>query len=235
MLAAWLSGLGLGLLSIPHCAAMCGPLAQAACARSAHRSAPLQYQAGRVVGYAFMGALSGHFGRIVATTPLATWSPLLLALATSLTLLTLAWRVYPHASASSERLVALRTSNAPRSFWSRLQRLLPRHATVFGLSTALLPCGALAASLLIAAHFANPAQAAATMVGFAVASAPGTLAVAWLLQRLPRLKSSRSMRAVSFALVLLACLLIARPIVGLASLARMSSRPSTADAQLHCH
>lgn len=232
MLAAWLSGLGLGLLSIPHCAAMCGPLAQAACARSTERSAPLQYQAGRVAGYAFMGALSGHFGRVVSTAPIAVWSPVLLAFATGLALVVLAWRLYPHASTNAGQLVALRTSKAPSSLWGRVQRLLPRHAGVFGLSTALLPCGALAAALLVAAHFANPAHGTVTMVGFAVASAPGTLAVAWFLRRLPHLKSPRAMRAVSFALVMLACLLVARPI---ASLAQLASRPAPTDAQFHCH
>ena len=211
---------------------MCAPLAQAACARSGDRSAPLQYQVGRVLGYGFMGALSGHFGRVVSTAPITIWSPLLLAFATSVALVVMAWRLYPHATTNAGQLVALRTSNASGSLWDRVQRLLPRHASAFGLSTALLPCGALAAALLLAAHFANPAHASATMVGFAVASAPGTLAVAWVLQRLPRLKSPRSMRAVSFALVLLACLLIARPI---ASLAQLSSRRGTTEEQPHCH
>lgn len=212
MLTALLSGAGLGLLSVPHCAAMCGPLAQAACARSGERAAPLHYQAGRVVGYAFLGTLSGHFGRALSTLHIADWLPLLLATTTSLVLMLLAWRLWPRTASQRSRPITLRTTPKQASWWTRLQRLLPVHAGVFGLSTALLPCGALAAALLVAAHHADPTLSALSMVGFALASAPGTLVVAWLLQRLPQLRSPRVMKTASLLLMLAATLLIARPL-----------------------
>lgn len=229
MFSAFVAGAGLGLLSVPHCAAMCGPLAQAACARSGQRAAPMHYQAGRIAGYAFLGALSGHFGRAIATVSLASWLPILLAVTTSSVLVLLAWRLWPSTQGESSPLIALRTKPGSSSLWIRLQRLLPAHAAAFGLSTALLPCGALAAALLVAAHHADPAQSALSMVGFALASAPGTVAVAWLLQRLPRLGSRRLMQSASILLMVVAALLIARPIY------RLASHPQATSEAPSCH
>lgn len=230
MFSALLAGAGLGLLSIPHCAAMCGPLSQAACSRSAQRYAPLHYQAGRIVGYAFVGALSGHLGRAVATVALARWLPLLITIATGSALVLLAGRVWRATQAPPSPLIALGRGAPTLSLWTRWQRLLPQHAAAFGMSTALLPCGALAAALLVAAHHADPANGALSMVAFAVASAPGTLVVAWLLQKLPALRSPQLLRATAVLLVALAALLIARPLYHWAA-----SDPTADTTPAHCH
>ncbi len=227
MLSALLSGAGLGLLSVPHCAAMCGPLAQAACSRASQRHAPLHYQAGRVVGYAFVGALSGHVGHTLSSIQLAGWLPILLALATASVLLLSAWRIARSTHARRQPPPTLR-SRAPRaSWWTRLQRLLPSHPAVFGLSTAMLPCGALATALLLSANYAAPAPAAINMVGFALTTAPATFAVAWLMQRLPHLRSPRLLRLASVALVAAAIALVAPPLMRLAH-----DPPGT---ELRCH
>ena len=212
MYSALLAGAGLGLLSVPHCAAMCGPLAQAACAKSTQPSATLQYQVGRVVGYAFVGALSGHLGRALATAQIASWLPLLLALATSAALVMLAFRIYSATVVTDGPLVSLRTPTTGVSYWARVRSLLPQHPAAIGLSTAALPCGALAAALLVAATYGSPALGSAHMAAFAVTTAPGTLVVAWLLQKLPRLRSPGWLRATAVLLVALAALLVARPI-----------------------
>jgi sulfite exporter TauE/SafE len=52
-----------GLVSIPHCVAMCGPYAAFACTarrRSSGTTAP--FLAGRGVGYVFLGAIVGGSG-----------------------------------------------------------------------------------------------------------------------------------------------------------------------------
>jgi len=167
---ALLAGAGLGLLSIPHCAAMCGPLAQAACTRSGQVTAPLQYQAGRIAGYAFIGALSGHLGRAIVSVSVATWLPIVFAVTTATVLLLLARRLWQQTRPAGASLTTLRTGARERSWWGRFQRLLPEHAAVFGLSTSLLPCGALAAALLASTQQAHPTYAALSMVGFAVAT-----------------------------------------------------------------
>lgn len=240
MLTALLSGAGLGLLSVPHCAAMCGPLAQAACSRSAQRTAPLQYQAGRVVGYAFVGALSGHLGSALSMVKLASWLPLLLAVATSSALIAMAWRIQRAAQPASTKpastpLIQLRlsTTKPEPSLWSRMQSLLPAHPAVFGMSTAMLPCGALAAALLLSANYAAPTPAALSMAGFAVATAPATFAVAWLMQRLPQLRSPRLLRVASLALVVVALGLVARPIARIAASPTSGTSPNAAET--HCH
>jgi sulfite exporter TauE/SafE len=203
-------------------------LAQAACSRASQRHAPLHYQAGRVVGYAFIGALSGHVGRTLSSVQLAGWLPLLLAFATATVLILSAWRIAQSTLPRPEPLLTLRTQPPRASWWTRLQRLLPTHPAVFGLSTAMLPCGALAAALLVSANHAAPVPAAITMAGFALTTAPATFAVAWLMQRLPQLRSPRLLRFASVALVAMAISLVAPPLM------RLATHPHDA-AALRCH
>ncbi|MFW6051691.1 MAG: sulfite exporter TauE/SafE family protein, partial [Myxococcota bacterium] len=59
------AGAAAGLASVPHCAAMCGPLAAYACARGGGRGAPAWYQLGRTASYGALGALAGGLGHAV--------------------------------------------------------------------------------------------------------------------------------------------------------------------------
>jgi hypothetical protein len=52
----------LALMSAPHCAAMCGPLA--ACATGCDRRRHAGYQLGRLGGYAIAGAIAGGLGGV---------------------------------------------------------------------------------------------------------------------------------------------------------------------------
>lgn len=160
----------LGFSSAPHCAFMCGPLAARACARSQGQSTwrnSLLYTAGRLASYTFLGALAGALGA-VAITP----SPLLGQLASAALAAVLAWRAWELAFPGRRRF----------AFHPRLVRLLRplrNDAGFLGLVTALLPCGAVVAALLLAATSANAAVGALGMTVFTLASAPGTLLVVW--------------------------------------------------------
>lgn len=168
VVAALLAAAAAGLVSSPHCAAMCGPLAVAACEaprRSESLRAGARYALGRLTSYLVTGALAGALGSglVRALRGEGVQRAVSLALAAGLALA--AWRV-------------LRTRPAPALAQLGRSRARPRvPAAVMGLLTGLLPCGALASGLLIAAGAGAWWSGALAMGVFATASSPGLLAV----------------------------------------------------------
>jgi sulfite exporter TauE/SafE len=235
VLQALLTGAFAGLASAPHCAAMCGPLCAATCARAVSGfSTALRYQLGRTLGYAFVGALAGGFGHAALQLVPSSLGPMVFGAAAALSLLTLAWRAWRGARASEAvvaRLVPLRVSER-RSLFVTLRQLVPQEPLVVGALTALLPCGALAAALVLAASTQQRAAGALVMLGFATTSASGVLAGGWLLQRLASMRGRVSSRALAVAFCALALLAGLRPFY---RAAEASSSGAATGAYSHCH
>ncbi|MFT3720711.1 sulfite exporter TauE/SafE family protein [Pseudorhodoferax sp.] len=171
----------MGLAGGPHCAVMCG----AACAgvgRSG-RGAVALFQAGRLCGYAALGAL-------------AAWSLQGLGwLGGASAALRPAW-TFMHLAAAALGLVLLLQARQPawlerfgRRLWQRARARLPARGGLFaiGMAWALMPCGLLQAALMTAALTGHPAQGATAMAAFALGSAVSLWAAPWLLLRLPAL------------------------------------------------
>ena len=59
MWTAVIAGAAAGLASVPHCTAMCGPLAAYACSGRPGASGPGRYQLGRFVSYSMLGGIAG--------------------------------------------------------------------------------------------------------------------------------------------------------------------------------
>lgn len=214
--AALVAAAAAGIASTVHCAAMCGPLALAACDAPGRGAlgAGARYGLGRLLSYALTGALAGAAGARLVRALRAETVQQVVSLLLAAGLLLAAARVLRGGRARS--LVTLRTSK-PR----------PRvPALAVGLATGFLPCGALAAGLLIAAATASWWGGALVMVVFAAASAPGLLAVVLAGTRLraivDRTATPTRRRIAGVALVLAACWAAARPWV-------MPER------QCHCH
>ncbi len=229
------AGAGAGLLSAPHCAAMCGPLAGAVCqgggsGRSVPRS--LRYQLGRFAGYTFAGTLAGQAGEAVAA-PLARLLPWwlfpgLVALAFALWgVRVLRARRTPPAAVPSERLVAL--GRRPRLF-ALLLRLLPREPLALGLASVLLPCGALGAALALAALSGSAQRGGSVMLGFALSSGLAVLGAGWLLRRAASMRGVWLSRVAALLLFGAAIATLARPI-----LAHASAPPSSLQSHRACH
>lgn len=202
------AGFAAGLASLPHCALMCGPLATVACARSGHPRAHVGYQSGRVIGYAFAGSLAGHFGLFLTDAVPFAGGHRLLAVLTSLALVMLAVRV---AGLGSGRFSTLRLRgrrSAESTLGARALRLLPRSATVLGGASTMLPCGALAAALLIATGMANAGLAALLMATFAVATAPALWASTGLNRLLLRVRSVTARSVLAAALLATAAVVL---------------------------
>ncbi len=181
---ALVTALATGALGSAHCAAMCGPLAVAGCSRGggvAGRDAA-GYFAGRLVGYATVGAVMGHLGHhALCILPMNALEGIAIAavgIAAAYRGISLL-RGQPRAPA----LVALRARRPGAGALAMLAELWPRRGLGLGLATAILPCGLLLPAWALAAGTASAPAGALVMAVFSVATVPGLL-VALLGRRL---------------------------------------------------
>lgn len=174
----------MGLVGGPHCIAMCG----AACAGIGQAAGPRKnsamwsFQAGRVLGYAGLGALAAASmqGLGWLTVQSAALRPVwtLFHVATFALGLLLLWR--------AQQPVWLET--AGRKIWTGARSLAAgwgRGAPlVIGALWTFLPCGLLYSALLVATLTGNALEGAAVMALFALGTSVSMMAGPWLWLRL---------------------------------------------------
>jgi len=153
----------MGIAGGPHCVVMCG----AACVgirQSAGGRSLLKFHAGRITGYAILGAVAA-----MSVKSLAWVSDQSLALHPLLT--------FFHLVVLSWGLVLLIYARQPswaddigRSIWARVIQLsnLPGGVIVTGLLWSLMPCGLLYSALLVASLSGNAFSGAVSMASFAL-------------------------------------------------------------------
>jgi uncharacterized protein len=206
-----IAGAAAGLASIPHCTAMCGPLAVYACSGRPGGSGPARYQLGRFISYSVLGALAGAVGGATAVSMPGTWGSALLSWSLALGLGLAALRLWRR---PRQPLVPLRSSKAEatESVVSRALGALGNHPFWVGLGTALLPCGALAAAVLIAASTGSAWLGALSMLAFSMVSGLGLVGAAWLFERVALRPGPTTSRVLAVVLALGAILFIIRPV-----------------------
>jgi sulfite exporter TauE/SafE len=213
MWTAVIAGAAAGLASVPHCAAMCGPLAAYACSGrpGAGASGQARYQVGRFLSYSVLGGIAGTVGGATAMNLPSAWGSAFLSWSLALGLGLAALRLWRR---PSQPLVTLRTKKdaAPESVASRALGALGRHAFLVGLGTALLPCGALAAAVLIAASTGSTAFGALSMLSFAVVSSIGLIGATLAFERLARRPGPTTSRLLAVVLALGSILFVIRPV-----------------------
>jgi uncharacterized protein len=191
-----------GVLSMPHCFLMCGPLAAAGCQRGKRWRAGGGYFLGRMVAYSAAGAGLGRLGQHALC-----WlprRPLQLLLSFLLALYCL-WRAWRALRPKRPRLRALGTSA-----WYPL----PKRGLGLGLVTGLLPCGALVAAWMLAASSGDPVRGAAAMLVFAAASSPALILAVLGKRWLTQFWRCWTPRAQASAWLLLSVLVAARGLLG---------------------
>ena len=189
----------MGLAGGPHCVAMCG----AACAGIGQAAGPararalLTFQAGRVIGYAALGALAA--GSMQGLGWLTVQSVALRPLWT-----------FMHIAAIALGLLLLWRARQPqwletwgRFFWARAQGL-GWHTGVapglVGMLWALLPCGLLYSAVMVSALAGSVAGGALLMALFALGSGISMLVGPWLWLRLAARRASRAEQATASSL-----------------------------------
>jgi len=162
-----------GIAASPHCALMCGPLQalQLRAQAMPPRRALCWLQAGRVAGYALIGAAAATGGLLLLRQLPEAALRLPLQALSAVVLLVLALQQLRRPAASA---------CCPPATARARQRL---HPFLGGLLWALLPCAALYAMLLLAMLSGSPLYAALLMAGFGLGTTPLLGAGGLLLQR----------------------------------------------------
>jgi hypothetical protein len=221
MLTAALAASALaGLASVPHCAAMCGPLATysgAIPSRGGSRNG-LLYHAGRLAAYGLLGALAGSGSAALGAALPSRYTSAALSLTLAAALAISAHRLWPAERVERPLRLGLRRPR-PR-LGDRLFALLPKHGLALGVATALLPCGALYSAVLLAASSGTPLGGAASMLLFGALSALGLVAVSALAAKVRRLAEQGTdtlalRRVLAVTLLVGSLLFVVRPLASL--------------------
>lgn len=165
------AALATGLVGSLHCPLMCGPLAVAGCARGGRLSKldVGMYLGGRLLSYAFVGALCGAIGQhALCVLPLVTVQTIALVLVGAFAFVQGLRILWP-------RRTVVRIRRAPGPLARALQRFLPRRGGALGLATGFLPCGMLVPVWMLAASSGDALSGAAAMAVFWAATAPALL------------------------------------------------------------
>jgi len=163
-----------GIVASPHCALMCGPLQALQLRRPgmAPRTALLWLQAGRISGYALLGAAAATGGLLLLRQLPEAALRLPLQALSALVLLVLGLQQL--------RRPATPGCCPPAAAGTPARRSL--HPFLRGLLWVLLPCAALYAMLLLAMLSRSPLYAALLMAGFGLGTTPLLGAGGLLLQ-----------------------------------------------------
>lgn len=210
--ALWATAFLAGLLGSGHCFGMCGGIAGSlgALAGTGNRSIALpalQFNFGRILGYASLGALAagmlGAAAEIMALKPLGQWLRGLTALMVLLIGLRflLNWR----------GLDLIEKGGA--GLWRRIMpiaaRISQRHDWIgrfgLGICWGFLPCGLVYSVLVTAASTASALAGAGIMIAFGAGTLPAMLGLTVAAPALHSFLSDRYVRRIiGFSLVVLA-------------------------------
>jgi sulfite exporter TauE/SafE len=220
--AVWVTAFLAGLLGSGHCFGMCGGIAGSLGALSggSNRSIALpalQFNFGRLLGYAVLGAIAGGVlgaaGEIMALKPLGKWLRGLTALMVLLIGLRflLDWR----------GLDLIEKGGA--GLWRRIMpvavRISQRHDWIgrlgLGVCWGFLPCGLVYTVLATAASTGHALAGSITMFAFGLGTLPAMLGLSVAAPALTTFLGDRFVRRiVGFSLVVLALWMFLMPLAG---------------------
>jgi len=194
-----LTALVMGITGGPHCVAMCGGVC-AGLGREARRHTLLAFQAGRVLGYALLGALAAFSMQGVAW--LSNHSAALKPAWVFLHVLVLAWGVVLLMQARQPQWA----ERLGKQIWAVIHRAGQHRGGIFttGMLWALMPCGLLYSALLIAALNSSAAGGALSMGLFALGTTASLQAVPWFFQKIRNRNEKSAMRLAGVLLILAA-------------------------------
>ncbi|MGQ8363698.1 sulfite exporter TauE/SafE family protein [Glaciecola sp. 1036] len=177
-----------GLAGSVHCIGMCGGVISAfsfATPPNANKQLySLAYNLGRILTYAFLGAITGYLGSIVSSS-LVTDVPVLRYVSIAFLFLLAfyisgIWRLLSHLEA------------AGKIIWKRIQPLskkflpakTPFHAIAYGAIWGFLPCGLIYSALTWSLASGSATQGALLMFSFGLGTLPSLLIISFGLQSL---------------------------------------------------
>lgn len=187
--AAFLIGIG----SSVHCMGMCGGIAASFAIGDQSRKfgSILLFNGGRLASYAFLGLIAG--GLVSYLSPHLSSSQYLLRILAGAMLVAMGLYVsnWWRGLARLERLAL--------PLWSRMQPLIskirssksPKKSLYLGLAWGVLPCGLIYSTLIWAASFEAPIDAAALMLFMGMGTLPALMAISFTGVKLVRSEKFR--------------------------------------------
>lgn len=179
--ALLLSGVLMGAAGAPHCAAMCGASSTAVQQRCGGAKVAPAFHAGRLLGYAVVGALAASSVSLLRL--LGEAAPAIRPLWTLLHVAALALGLWLLVTGRQPGWMsqAGRTPPPLQGGWQRISG--PVRAGAIGTVWVAWPCGLLQSALIVAALATTPWAGALVMGGFAAASSAGLWATTLLWAR----------------------------------------------------
>lgn len=151
----WIGALLAGLVGSPHCVGMCGGFAALAADRS------LEWHAGRLITYGSLGAIAGAVGGSLPVPPALT-TALSIGLVLLFTLSLGGWMRPPEIPLPGLSGLVRKAMQSDRAAGPIL----------FGIATALLPCGLVYSTLGLALGSGSGITGAGVMVVFGLGTVP---------------------------------------------------------------
>lgn len=185
LLGAMMAGAALGLATSVHCAAMCGPIAALSCGKNGKNIA--LYQLGRIISYGLLGVLAGTLGSTIRQHISVKSAGLMATGMLGIGLAMAAWQMW---KTGKPKLIKLGKKDAPPLKTSALA----------GLGTALLPCGALWAAILVATTRNSLAEGVLLMISFAAVSGIGPVAAGFIAGWISSWQTGRKWLAIVLAI-----------------------------------
>ena len=189
---------------------MCGPIALAIPVNRKNNSTILfgafQYNFGRIISYAFLGAIIGLIGLSVHTFGILQW----LSIVSGIFLIFFAWRKYL-SSLFSRHLPALPFQKHLNATIGKVIRSKnPLKLSLLGLLNGFLPCGMVYAALLNALLSGNAIDGSLAMVFFGIGTLPAMVSVIYMANKFTPQLRSKFNRIVPYFISLVGLLIVLR-------------------------
>ena len=201
-----------GLASVPHCALMCGPLAVWACGTKPTCGVlpKALFLGARLLAYGCVGGLAAYLGTWFTRVSQGSYVSSAVASVVAALLIYSAFKVFRRGDKNASSFVSksklLRKGVRPGEAVGKNVFLF--RPILAGVSTSMLPCGALIAGLLIAAAAPSPFEGTLRMMCFGVASSGGIIGFSWLFGKLKKAPSGRFSKILALTFLASAAVLI---------------------------
>lgn len=205
-----ITGLILGLTSNFHCIGMCGPIAMAIPVNRSSNlsilSGTLQYNGGRIITYAILGAIVGSIGLTINTMGVLQW----LSIIAGIGLILFAWRKYFSKLFSGKIPTFGVQSFLNKGLGKVIKSQSPFKLILLGGLNGLLPCGMVFAALLNAILTGEILGSALAMAAFGVGTLPAMIAVTFMANKINANVRQKMNKAVPYLLTVVGILVILR-------------------------
>lgn len=206
----FLAGLILGITSNLHCIGMCGPIAMAIPVNRKSNwsilSGILQYNFGRILTYAALGAIVGSIGVTVETFGFLQW----LSIIAGVFMILFAWRKWISMKLETKLPMFGVQSLISKGLGKVITSGSPFKLSLLGMLNGLLPCGMVYVALMNALLAGNMLSSANAMIAFGIGTLPSMIAVGFAANRINANVRQKLNKAVPYLLTVVGVLIILR-------------------------